>query len=90
MPLFAYHCPETGLNVRVRIAHEPGDYEAQRYEMIICTACEQAHFMHPKTRHLLGIPSERLGARAGPLLLPQPQSSSASRASGGAEAVCPI
>jgi len=50
MGSLVYRCPNTGFHVQAW----PENENDHTYEIVICTACQRAHFIHTKTGKLLG------------------------------------
>jgi hypothetical protein len=55
---FLFRCPNTGLNVQGWIAEAVENDDAGRYEAVTCLACQQLHWVHPKTGETLGADDE--------------------------------
>ena len=51
MPPFLFRCPITGYRVQGFTAEEVSDDD---YQQISCNACQQTHYVNPKTGKVLG------------------------------------
>jgi len=53
MAPFLYRCPNTGLHVQGWSAEAISADEANVFEMVTCTACQQVHLVNPATGNVL-------------------------------------
>jgi len=54
MTTFLYRCPNTGQKVQGWIADDVSDIAPEAFVSISCSACGQAHLVHPKTGKVVG------------------------------------
>jgi hypothetical protein len=53
MLAFLYRCPNTGYRVQGFVAEDTSN-DTERYEAVICLACQQVHYVNPTTGKVLG------------------------------------
>jgi len=58
MAVFLFRCPNTGFQVQGWVADNGAGNGSETYEAIKCFACQQLHFVNPKTGKTLGIDEE--------------------------------
>jgi hypothetical protein len=58
MAAFLYRCPNTGFRVQGWVADDGSASNGETYEAIKCLACQQLHFVNPKTGRTLGVDEE--------------------------------
>jgi hypothetical protein len=55
MAAFIYRCPNTGFRVQGWVADDWSADNGETYEAVKCLACQQLHFVNPKTERTLGV-----------------------------------
>jgi hypothetical protein len=51
---FLYRCPNTLLLVQGWSADDASESEGEAYQTVVCTACQQIHFVNQATGKMLG------------------------------------
>jgi hypothetical protein len=56
MPAILYTCPSTGDHVSAWVADDP-ENNGERFEAIMCLACQRVHAVNPKTGKVASAPA---------------------------------
>jgi hypothetical protein len=54
MAPFIFRCPNTGYNVQGLAPDNGAKNGLENYESVTCLACQQIHYVNPKTGKMLG------------------------------------
>ena len=58
MATVVFRCPFTGMQVQGWFADDGSDNGDETYEATTCIACQQIHFVNPKTGKTIGVGDE--------------------------------